>query len=368
MLAMLDQFVFGKVPVRMKLQGLVFFTIYVILFTARWNWKVRIAPMQLINSFLDFEETIPAGQQAVEKVVNVHTNGNLSCSRHKAGKVIRGQGADLLPVLPPIHHSSLPSYELDPAVEQSLLTPIPGFADPFLRERGVVQSSCPGVDGHAHLRNMDGLPNILLWDTLDPVHFLRGHSLPARLSSLRPQVKSYRSSMNTVSDKPLICVIPPPHQDDTTHSQISHESEADGESRGKSWQLNGPVRNLSLCLPRYLPRCPGAGENVQRLSKGSNSSRDGILSARNPNIFPVCLHQTSLRDPDAWPSRLPNGSLGRRPQQHTHVHLGFLGKHALWENSVQLEKGAGALQAEDADQEAAEGLHSHEDSVRKQLH
>ncbi|OXA51481.1 hypothetical protein Fcan01_13507, partial [Folsomia candida] len=60
MLAMLDQFVFGKVPVRMKLQGLVFFTIYVILFTARWNWKVRIAPMQLINSFLDFEETIPA--------------------------------------------------------------------------------------------------------------------------------------------------------------------------------------------------------------------------------------------------------------------------------------------------------------------
>ncbi len=61
MIAMFHQLVFGKEQMQMKLQGLVFVCIYMILLTARWNWKVSIDPMQLMNSFLDFEDTIPDG-------------------------------------------------------------------------------------------------------------------------------------------------------------------------------------------------------------------------------------------------------------------------------------------------------------------
>lgn len=49
---------FGPLTLSKKLQGLVLFVACITASIARWNWTIDVGPIQIINTFLDFEEKI----------------------------------------------------------------------------------------------------------------------------------------------------------------------------------------------------------------------------------------------------------------------------------------------------------------------
>lgn len=49
---------FSKLHVSLKIHGFVYFTTYCITLVGLWNFDLDIAPMQVVNSFMDFEEKI----------------------------------------------------------------------------------------------------------------------------------------------------------------------------------------------------------------------------------------------------------------------------------------------------------------------
>lgn len=54
------QLSFGSLSVQQKCQGLVFLASYLILQTTRWNYSLDIAPIQVINTFVNFENGVLA--------------------------------------------------------------------------------------------------------------------------------------------------------------------------------------------------------------------------------------------------------------------------------------------------------------------
>jgi hypothetical protein len=60
-MVMFSKLVFDKGPSAKKFQGLAFLFTYCITFICRMDWKLEDFSMQLSNSFLSFEKTIPAG-------------------------------------------------------------------------------------------------------------------------------------------------------------------------------------------------------------------------------------------------------------------------------------------------------------------
>ncbi|OXA48789.1 hypothetical protein Fcan01_16394 [Folsomia candida] len=61
-IAMLIHLCFGPSTVARKLQGFVFFCMYTVVLCGRWNYDVNVAPIQVINSAMEFEKKVVAGK------------------------------------------------------------------------------------------------------------------------------------------------------------------------------------------------------------------------------------------------------------------------------------------------------------------
>lgn len=60
--AMFVNICFGWLTLTEKFQGIVFFSLFFIACIHRWNWNLDITGIQVINSFLEFEEVVLKGR------------------------------------------------------------------------------------------------------------------------------------------------------------------------------------------------------------------------------------------------------------------------------------------------------------------